>query len=93
MTTFTKNALTWMWTWGVALVFGVIMIELSNWFIIAFFGWGLLIAPIFLKRIICQKCRAVINLQWSAPLGLPFNSGPFRTNCTKCGSNLKTQLI
>jgi hypothetical protein len=60
MTTYRKNVFTWTWTGGVALVFVLAAIYLSNWFAIAFFGWWLLVAPIFLKKIYCLNCGEAI---------------------------------
>lgn len=91
MTTYWKNVFTRAWTGSVALVFASTALYLSSWFVIAFFGWWLLVAPIFLKKICCQNCGKAINPQSTTLFGIAFNAGPSRENCVNCGSDLKSQ--
>jgi hypothetical protein len=90
MTAYQRNVRAWVIIMSVALSIGLLALYVSNWFILPFFGWTLIVPHLLLKGIDCPKCGTPVTYQGTF-FDFRIKGGFIRRKCQQCGWDLRKQ--
>jgi hypothetical protein len=91
MTPYKKKLLAWFCVMVLALSMGILLVYVSVWFVLPFFGI-VFSGHLFLKKISCPQCGEPLTYAGENPLvSGQVLSSIFSKNCLRCGSYLDGQ--